>query len=277
MGRKIITGTHGSRDLADHAGFGLRLPYNRRMRVLFVSDLHLDADTPAAVAAFLRFVRELAERAPSEPTVLYLLGDLFEIWIGDDDPDPVRAEVCEALRAASEAGVELYVMPGNRDFLYSETFTARTGAEVLADPTVATLFDERVLLTHGDLLCTDDHPYQELRTTMRNPRFQQKLLSLPIEARQQLAQAARAGSRAHTAATAAHIMDVNENAVRAAFKATETLCMIHGHTHRPGKHEHVLDDGRVATRHVLDAWHTQGGVLERTATGWSRRVIEFVD
>ena len=247
------------------------------MRVLFVSDLHLDAETPAAVAAFLRFVREVADRAADEPTVLYLLGDLFETWIGDDDPDPVRAEICEVLRAASEAGVELYVMHGNRDFLYGDRFTARTGAEVLADPTVATLFGERVLLTHGDLLCTDDHAYQELRSTMRDPRFQQKLLRLPIEARQQLAQAARAGSRAHTAATAANIMDVNENAVKAAFAATDTLCMVHGHTHRPGIHSYSLDDGRMATRYVLDAWHTQGGVLERTATGWTRWVITFAD
>jgi UDP-2,3-diacylglucosamine hydrolase len=245
------------------------------MRGLFVSDLHLDAETPAAVDAFTRWLAELAAQAAANPTVLYLLGDLFETWIGDDDPDPVRTTVCHALRASRDAGVALYVMPGNRDFLYGPRFTERTGAEVLPDPTVTTLWDERILLTHGDLLCTDDTSYQELRSIFRDNDFQQRLLGLPIDARQQLAAAARAGSRAHTATTAAHIMDVNDNAVCAAFLSSETRTMVHGHTHRPGEYHHTLADGERACRYVLDAWHAQGGVLERNAQGWTRRAIPF--
>jgi UDP-2,3-diacylglucosamine hydrolase len=262
------------------------IPYNAAMRVLFVSDLHLDAETPAATAAFTDWLATLTrDAAQGESIVLYMLGDLFETWIGDDDPDPARTEVCRVLHAAFDAGVTLYVMHGNRDFLYGQDFTARTGAEVLPDPTVVTLWGERVLLTHGDLLCTDDTAYQELRSTMRDENFQRKLVGLPIEARQQLAEAARAGSRAHTATTAAYIMDVNDDAVRKAFASTKTTVMVHGHTHRPGQHDYVLSTGELsadelragatATRYVLDAWHTQGGVLERNEQGWARRVITF--
>ena len=245
------------------------------MRVLFVSDLHLDAETPAAAEAFVTLLQETGAAATHTPQVLYILGDLFETWIGDDDPDPFRDGICAALQRTHRQGVHLYIMAGNRDFLYGDRFTARTGATVLPDPTVATLFGERVLLTHGDVLCTDDTAYQELRSTVRDPAFQARLLGLPLKARQQLAVAARAGSRAHTTTTAAHIMDVNEIAVKAAFAATETCLMVHGHTHRPGEHTHSLADGQPATRYVLDAWHTQGGVLERTSTGWYRRAIPF--
>jgi UDP-2,3-diacylglucosamine hydrolase len=245
------------------------------MRVRFVSDLHLDAETPAAAEAFLTLLQDIRATAAESPQVLYILGDLFETWIGDDDPDPFRDEICEALKHAHRVGVRLYVMAGNRDFLYGDRFTARTGAIVLPDPTVATLFGERVLLTHGDVLCTDDTAYQELRSTVRDPTFQARLLGLPLEARQRLAVAARAGSRAHTATTAANIMDVNEIAVNAAFETTHTRVMVHGHTHRPGEHTHLLTEGQTATRYVLDAWHTEGGVLERVATGWRRYTIPF--
>jgi UDP-2,3-diacylglucosamine hydrolase len=245
------------------------------MRVRFVSDLHLDAKTPASADACLKLLCEIGRDAADGPQVLYILGDLFETWIGDDDPDPFRDEICRALKATHAEGVQLYVMAGNRDFLFGDRFTARTGAKVLPDPTVATLFGERVLLTHGDLLCTDDIAYQQLRSTVRDPSFQQRLLQLPLEARQQLASSARAGSRAHTATTAADIMDVNEMAVTAAFTATGTHVMVHGHTHRPGEHRHTLADGQEAIRYVLDAWHTEGGVLELTHDGWHRHRVPF--
>ena len=173
------------------------------MRYLFISDLHLDASAPAAVEAFIAFSRGTAREADA----LYILGDLFEVWIGDDDTDPTRDKVCTALRELTAAGVAVFVMQGNRDFLYGERFEARTGCTLVPDPVVAHLGGERVLLTHGDLLCTGDTAYQELRTTVRDPRFRDRVLALPLEARQWIADTARSGSKAHTRTTTANIID----------------------------------------------------------------------
>ena len=235
---------------------------------LFVSDLHLDASSPATVERFVRFLRSEARSAKS----LYVLGDLFETWIGDDDTDPVRSEVCAELRALTDSGVPVFLMCGNRDFLYGADFERRTGVKLLADPTVATIDGERILLTHGDLLCTDDKSYQELRSTVRDPSFKTRVTALPLDARQWMAAAARAGSRAHVRQTAADIMDVNEQAVIAAFEATQMLRMIHGHTHRPGEHTHRTANG-VAQRIVLAAWDDAGEVLELSAGVINRRSI----
>jgi len=244
------------------------LIYNASVAHLFVSDLHLDASAPATVERFIGFLRSGARTAES----LYILGDLFETWIGDDDPDPVRSEVCAELRALTDAGVPVYLMCGNRDFLYGADFERRTGMKLLADPTVATINGERILLTHGDLLCTDDKSYQELRSTVRDPAFKTRVTALPLEARQWMAAAARAGSRAHVRQTAADIMDVNEQSVIAAFEATQTLRMIHGHTHRPGEHTHRTANG-AAQRIVLAAWDDAGEVLELSAGVINRRSI----
>ncbi len=238
------------------------------MRHLFVSDLHLDASAPATVQRFLRFLAGEAGAADS----LYILGDLFETWIGDDDPDPVRSQVCDALRTLTASGVPIYLMCGNRDFLYGEAFERRTGVRLLADPTVATLSGQRILLTHGDLLCTDDVSYQELRSTVRSPAFKDRVSSLAIKARQWMASAASAGSRAHVRQTAADIMDVNSKAVIAAFEATSTLTMIHGHTHRPAEHHHSTTNG-VARRIVLAAWDEDGEFLVVSDKNWSRQRV----
>lgn len=240
------------------------------MSHLFVSDLHLDASTPTAVAAFRRLLRETSGRVER----LYILGDLFETWVGDDDPDPLRASVCAELLALTQRGTRLFVMSGNRDFLYGPDFTRRTGAELLPDPVVALLEGRRILLTHGDLLCTEDLAYQELRSTMRDPVIRERLLALPLSARQSLAAAARRGSRAHTATTASNIMDVEESAVLRAFRASRTREMVHGHTHRPGEHRHEVD-GETAIRRVLPAWHEAGGALELDAQGWRVRTYAF--
>lgn len=240
------------------------------MKYLFVSDLHLDADAPQAVAAFTHLLRGEARGA----TALYVLGDLFEAWVGDDDPDPLREGLCREFAALTAAGVPLFVMQGNRDFLYGAGFEARTGATLLPDPCVATLGGERILLTHGDLLCTGDHAYQQLRSTVRSDAFRERVLALPLDARQLLAGAARAGSKAHTARQRPEIMDVAPEAVVAAFRATGTRIMVHGHTHRPGDHRHEVD-GRPARRLVLDAWYERGGVLTLDASGFQRRAIPF--
>ncbi|NBU24696.1 MAG: UDP-2,3-diacylglucosamine diphosphatase [Gammaproteobacteria bacterium] len=240
------------------------------MNHLFVSDLHLEAAAPKAIEAFIGLLRGEARAAAS----LHILGDLFESWVGDDDPDPARDLVCREIAALAASGVPVFVMPGNRDFLYGAGFSSRTGATVLPDPCVATLCGRRVLLTHGDLLCTGDAAYQELRSTVRAPAFRERVLALPLEARQTLADAARAGSKAHVAAQRAEIMDVTPDAVVAAFRATGTDLMVHGHTHRPAEHLHLVD-GKPALRVVLDAWYERGSALSFDGSGFARVPLPF--
>jgi UDP-2,3-diacylglucosamine hydrolase len=223
---------------------------------LFVSDLHLDAAWPHAIEQFLAFLETTAPTAEC----LYVLGDLFEAWIGDDDPDPHRARVCDGLQRLSRRGIPCYVMHGNRDFLLQAGFAARTGCQMLHDPTVIDLYGEPVLLTHGDALCTRDQSYQHLRAIVRRPRWQRRFLRLSIATRRELAEAARAGSREHTGMHPGEIMDVSEDAVTAAMRACGTRLLIHGHTHRPAIHELELD-GSAARRIVLGAWYEQGSCL----------------
>lgn len=223
---------------------------------LFVSDLHLDSTAPAAIDQFVDWLGGEARSARA----VYILGDLFESWIGDDDADPARERACAALRALTAAGVPCFVMRGNRDFMLGAGFEARTGCRLLPDPVIADLDGHSVLLTHGDLLCTDDHAYQELRSTVRNPAWQRRVLALPLATRSLLAGAARSGSKAHIERAAMAIMDVNDDAVARLFRATGVDCMIHGHTHRPAIHR-VDVDGRVRTRAVLGAWYEQGELL----------------
>jgi UDP-2,3-diacylglucosamine hydrolase len=226
------------------------------MARLFVSDVHLDAAAPEATAQFLEFLA--SEAADAE--ALYILGDLFEAWVGDDDRAADNERVCRALRELNARGVACFALHGNRDFLLGSGFCERSGCQLLGDPVVAQLDEERVLLTHGDALCTDDHPYQELRSMVRRPAWQRRFLALPRATRELLANEVRAGSRRHTARTIPNIMDVNNQAVSAAFRAAGVRRMIHGHTHRPGLHD-LQVDGEHAQRIVLGAWYEQGSFL----------------
>jgi UDP-2,3-diacylglucosamine hydrolase len=226
------------------------------MTRLFVSDVHLDAQHAQATEQFLGFLG--AEAAGAE--ALYILGDLFEAWVGDDDREPGNERVCRALRALAASGVACFALHGNRDFLLGAGFCERSGCRLVTDPVVTQLDGERVLLTHGDALCTDDHPYQELRSIVRDPAWQRRFLKLPRAHRELLADEARAGSRRHTARTVPYIMDVNAAAVTAAFRAAQVRRMIHGHTHRPGVHDLEVD-GQPAQRIVLGAWYEQGSYL----------------
>lgn len=226
------------------------------MARLFVSDLHLDASSPPAIEQFLGFLARQAAGAEA----LYILGDLFEAWIGDDDPEPARARVCDGLRDLTAAGTPCFVLHGNRDFLLGEGFCRRTGCILLPDPVVAQIDAERVLLTHGDALCTGDRSYQELRSTVRDLHWQRRFLALPLEVRARLAVRARAGSQAHISRAMSNIMDVSPAAVAAAHRATGARRIIHGHTHRPGIHETTVD-GASAFRIVLGAWYEQGSYL----------------
>jgi UDP-2,3-diacylglucosamine hydrolase len=238
------------------------------LTTLFVSDLHLDALEPAAGEQFLQFLRQRAASADA----LYILGDLFEAWVGDDDEDPHRALICRGLRELSERGVPCHVMHGNRDFLLQQGFEQRSGTHLLADPVIIDLYGERVLLTHGDALCTADRSYQLLRGVVRNPRWQRRFLHLPLAVRRALAEQARAGSRRHTEHTADYIMDVDQAAVQAAMRACGVRSLVHGHTHRPGMHEFQLD-GAAARRIVLGAWHEQGSCLSWTRDGLRLEVL----
>jgi UDP-2,3-diacylglucosamine hydrolase len=226
------------------------------MRRLFVSDVHLDAERPDATEQFLAFLGTEAAGAAA----LYILGDLFEAWVGDDDRASGNERVCRALHALAERGVACFALHGNRDFLLGAGFSARSGCRLLSDPVIAELDGARVLLTHGDALCTDDHAYQELRSIVRQGAWQRRFLALPRAHRELLADEARAGSRRHTSRTVPDIMDVNPAAVTAAFRAAGARRMVHGHTHRPGVHALEVD-GEPAERIVLGAWYEQGSYL----------------
>ena len=238
------------------------------MSTLFVSDLHLDAGWPEVAAQFLAFLRDEARGA----SALYILGDLFEVWIGDDDLDPAKREVLAALRALTRSGVPCFVMHGNRDFMLGERFCRDTGCRLLDDGTIVELDGERVLLMHGDVLCTDDVSYQRLRRIVRNPLVRWIFRHLSLCRRERLAARLRAGSRMHTTATAPEIMDVNAGAVRDAFRRAGVRTLIHGHTHRPAVHR--LDiDGAPVRRIVLGDWHANGSVLEWRPTGVELRTL----
>lgn len=272
-----------------------RAPSPAPGRYLFVSDVHLDPAAPEGQRQFLEFLRArgaggsvppaiaLGGRArfpahfpPPEPVAdvraLYILGDLFETWVGDDDAEDERSAVLAALRELTGSGVACFLLHGNRDFLIGQDFCRRTGCELLPDPVIAELDGERVLLTHGDTLCTDDHSYQELRSVVRTPAWQRRFLGLPLADRRLLANEARAGSRAHTARAIPKIMDVNAAAVTAAFTAARVHRIIHGHTHRPAIHD-ALVEGEPVQRIVLGAWYEQGSFLEYQAGRYELRAL----
>ncbi len=232
------------------------------MTLLVVSDLHLDAARPEIAEQFDAFLAGRARAARA----LYVLGDLFEVWIGDDDPDPHKRAIVASLKALSDAGVKLYFMRGNRDFLLGERFCRDTGGELLTDPSIATAHGKRVLLTHGDALCTDDAPYQRLRALVREPRWQTQFLALSVTQRESLAAEARAGSKAHTSGQPAMLMDVNARAIERVFREANVDWLVHGHTHRPGVTP-LLVDGRPRTRLVTGDWYSQGSVLTWDADG----------
>jgi UDP-2,3-diacylglucosamine hydrolase len=236
-----------------------RAPSSTPARYLFVSDVHLDAAAPEAQRQFLDFLRTQVA-SPAAARALYILGDLFESWVGDDDAGGERSAVLAALRQVTRSGVACFLLHGNRDFLLGQDFCRQTGCQLLPDPVVTEIGGERVLLTHGDAFCTDDHAYQELRSIVRKPTWQRRFLSLPLSDRQMLANEVRAGSRVHTERTIPKIMDVNSAAVTAAFEAARVHRIIHGHTHRPAVHD-ALVGGHPVQRIVLGAWYEQGSYL----------------
>ena len=232
------------------------------MSTLFISDLHLDAARPDITALFLRFLREEAVNAEA----LYILGDLFEAWVGDDEPGEPASSVRAALRELVDAGTPVFLMRGNRDFLFGQRFADESGARLLPDPAVINLHGEPALLMHGDLLCTDDAAYQAFRAMVRNPVWQEDFLAQPLAARQAFAEKARAASKQHQSGAMESIMDVNESDVAATMARHGVTRLIHGHTHRPAIHS-LPANPRRAQRIVLGDWYTQGSVLRVDADG----------
>jgi UDP-2,3-diacylglucosamine hydrolase len=240
-----------------------------RRKTLLVSDLHLDPSAPGIARQFVDFLRTEARTARA----LYILGDLFEVWLGDDDPDPAVRSIVAELRAVHDAGIPTYFMHGNRDFLVGSRFTAETGCTLLDDGTVVDLHGERVLLMHGDVLCTADTNYQRLRRILRNPLTLFVLRHLGLESRRKVGRKLRAGSQMHVGATAAEIMDVTPSEVVDSLRRARVSTLVHGHTHRPAIHSLEVD-GRPARRIVLGDWHTQGSVLEWRDDGVELRTLE---
>ena len=232
-------------------------------RALFISDLHLTSGRPAANEAFFAFL----ERETPGAAGLYILGDLFEYWIGDDDlADPLNAIVAGFLANIAKRGTPVYLMHGNRDFLMADAFCRAAGAQLLPDPTEVDLFGTRTLLMHGDTLCTDDTAYQAWRTLCRSEAWQKPFLAEPLEARRQQMLELRARSEEDKRVKTQEIMDVNEESVRVALRRHNCTRLIHGHTHRPA--HHTIDvDGRVCERWVLHDWYGRGGFLEVSAAG----------
>ena len=230
---------------------------------LFISDLHLSPDTPAATDTLLRFLRETAPAADA----LYVLGDLFEYWIGDEGlAQPFAMQVAKAFRAVSDGGVPVYFMHGNRDFLIGERFAQTSGMQLLPDPTRVDLYGTPTLLMHGDTLCSDDVEYQKFRSMVRNPAWQQAFLGKPLDERVRMAREVRGKSEQAKQVKDTTIMDVTPATVEDAFRAHHYARLIHGHTHRPARHEHKVD-GRDCERWVLADWYEHGSCLLCDAGG----------
>lgn len=236
--------------------------------VLFIADLHLEPARPAMIDAFHAFCAGPARAAQA----VYILGDLFEVWIGDDDDDPDLGGIQDAITALTETGVPAWFMAGNRDFLVGRRFLERTGLQPLGDEQLIHLFGVPTLLCHGDTLCTDDADYQRFRARVRDPGWQREFLARPLVERRRIAGGLRSDSGDAMAAKQADSMDVNPDAVAAAIERSGAERLIHGHTHRPGRHE-LRIDGRRVERWVLGDWYEQASMLVATAAGLELRPL----
>lgn len=235
-----------------------------------ISDLHLDQSRPRLTGILLDFLRNMAARAPA----LFLLGDIFEAWVGDDDDQPLVAVVADALRGLAECGTAVYFMHGNRDFLLGETYARRAGMQLQGDPLRLSLGGVTTLLSHGDALCTDDVAYQVFRAQSRTPAWQAAVMAMPLVERRALARQLRQESvegQRQLMADGVALSDVNTQAVMTLMQEQGVDRLIHGHTHRPGHHRFMLPAGKMAERIVLSDWRDHGEALEVHADGSLQR------
>lgn len=241
---------------------------------LFISDLHLTPSRPKTVQAFLDFLQVHAMKVRE----LYLLGDVFEYWAGDDAvSEPFNQQMVKAIRQVSDAGINVFWIAGNRDFLVGSKFADASGIRFLSDPFIATITGQRILLTHGDAQCTDDQTYMDFRAEVRKPEWQKKFLAMPLARRKEIIEGLRSNSRKEQMSKSSEVMDVNDNAIGSLFKSTDTSIMIHGHTHRPACHKYqhgtsnwlryVLPDWEVDSEPVRGGWIavTDEGAIQRIA------------
>jgi len=217
--------------------------------IYLISDLHLEESRPDITGAFLSFLDEIQARA----SALYILGDFFETWIGDDENTPLQQQIRLRLKAFSSSGISLYIMHGNRDFLIGEQFCRETGATLLEDPSIVDLYGQRVLLMHGDSLCTRDTAYMKFRQTIRNPAFLTTFLQRPLDERRTTARQLREMSQAGNKGKSMEIMDVTPEEVPKVMMQHQVKTLIHGHTHRPAVHDVALDN-KQGRRIVLGDW-----------------------
>lgn len=238
------------------------------MSTLFIADLHLSVQEPAITAGFLHFIQRDAIHADA----LYILGDLFESWIGDDDPEPLYRQVAAALKSLQQQGVPCYFIHGNRDFLLGKRFALESGMILLPEEKVVELYGRKIVILHGDTLCTDDTDYQHFRRRVHNPLIQQLFLWLPLRFRLRIAAYMRNQSQQNNSGKSQLIMDVNPHAVVETFERNHVSWMIHGHTHRPAVHIVELA-AETAHRLVLGAWHVEGSMVKVTAD--SVELIKF--
>lgn len=232
------------------------------MSTLIIADLHLSEDEPAITAGFINFIYQQAVHAEQ----LYILGDFFNYWIGDDDPNPLHTQIAEALNYLQQQGVKCYFMHGNRDFLLGQRYAKQCGMTILAQSHLIELYGQKILLLHGDTLCIDDQAYQNYRKKVHTPWIQRLFLALPLFIRRRIAQKMRQNSRQASRMKAESIMDVNPQAVIKQLEHYHADWMIHGHTHRPAIHEIIHHDQHYF-RGVLGAWHHEGSAFVINAQG----------
>ena len=236
-------------------------PLLNNMHTLFISDLHLHESRPQVTRAFFHFLYTQAVHAEA----LYILGDFFDAWIGDDDDSELLQDVADGLHKLNELGVAIYFMHGNRDFLLGEAYANKAGMELIPDGIIIDLYGTPTLLMHGDSLCTDDVEYQQFRTMVRSPQWQQQVLAQPLAARRALAAQMREKSQSMNSLKAEDILDVSVTEVVAQMETTGVTRLIHGHTHRPARHLLVIN-GKPAERIVLGDWHDSGWCIKADQT-----------
>jgi UDP-2,3-diacylglucosamine hydrolase len=245
---------------------------NESSHSLFISDLHLCASRPSITKAFIQFLQNTASNAEQ----LYILGDLFEYWAGDDDLSHVdHKDIVHALKIVADAGTQVLLMHGNRDFLIGEQFAKASHIQLLPDPSEINLYDQRILISHGDELCTDDTRYQAFRAQVRSPAWQAEFLSHPLTARKAQIEALRLQSEQEKSNKSLAIMDVNSDAVIALLRHHQyPEIFIHGHTHRPNTHN-IEIDGHSCQRIVLGDWYEQGSCLRLDENGFSSQEVNI--
>ena len=236
---------------------------------LFISDLHLDSGHPEIQLQLLKFIEQDAKGSDA----LYILGDLFEVWLGDDDDNTDHQQTINSLKQLHTQGTPVYIQHGNRDFLLGERFSQLSGCTILPDPCVIDLYGQQVLIMHGDLLCTDDVDYQGFRLQVRNPEWQAQFLQQPLTQRKQIAEGLRQQSRQETRAKTEKIMDVTQTTVDEYMQRFGVQTLIHAHTHRPDIHQWELD-GSSRQRIVLGDWFTQGSVLRWNRNGYQLQTLD---